>query len=413
MVQRFAAFLMTVALFAAACNNASQSDKPIAAADTAFQRGTFGYDLNFLKQHDTVVVLQSGDAKVIVSPKYQAKVFTSTVAGDTGLSFGWINYKAFGGNSDPHMNAYGGENRIWLGPEGGKFALSFPPGTKMGFATWKTPAPFDSEPWTVKTSSDRSVQLTKDMQLTNYAGTVLTLTVDRTVSILDRSTIDSLLCLAPDSAVKAVGYRTVNQLTNKGKQPWTEASGTACLWLLDMLNTSPASTIVIPYTIDTANPSARPVTTDYFGEIAPDRIRLDSGVIYFKADGNSRGKLGVHPAFAKPVTGSYDAIHHVLTITLFDVDPLARYLNQEWNNTKPPYSGDAVNSYNDGKLADGSQIGPFFELESVAPAAFLAPGQTQLHRHTVLHFRGPEEDLDAISRKMLGVSIEKIKQVFH
>lgn len=398
MLQRLAAFFWVVALSA--------------SADTGYRHGTFGYDLQFLQQHDSVVVLQSGDAKVIVSPKYQAKVFTSTVSGDTGLSFGWINYKAFGSNSDPHMNAYGGENRIWLGPEGGKFALSFPPGAKMGFATWKTPAPFDSEPWTVKASSDKSVQLSKDMQLTNYTGTVLTLTVDRTVSILDRSAIDSLLGLAPDGAVKAVGYRTVNQLTNKGKQPWTEASGTACLWLLDMLNTSPATTIVIPYTIDPANPAARPVTTDYFGEIAPDRIRLDSGVIYFKADGNSRGKLGVHPAFAKPVTGSYDAIHKALTITLFDVDPHARYLNQEWNNIKPPYSGDAVNSYNDGKLADGSQIGPFYELESVAPAAFLAPGQTQLHRHTVLHFTGPEQDLDAISRKTLWVSIDQIKQVF-
>jgi hypothetical protein len=70
-------------------------------------------------------------------PKYQAKVFTST-PGD-GSSFGWINYKAFDAEPDPHMNAYGGENRIWLGPEGGPFSLFFARGFEMSFANWKIP----------------------------------------------------------------------------------------------------------------------------------------------------------------------------------------------------------------------------------------------------------------------------------
>jgi hypothetical protein len=84
----------------------------------------FEKDLAFLKKHDKVVVLSRNDSRVIVSPKYQAKVFTSTV-GD-GASFGWINYGVFDAEPDPHMNAYGGENRIWLGPEGGPFSLFFP-----------------------------------------------------------------------------------------------------------------------------------------------------------------------------------------------------------------------------------------------------------------------------------------------
>jgi hypothetical protein len=84
-----------------------------------FQEGSFGYDLNFLKKHDSVIVLTAGDAQIIVSPKYQAKVFTSTAEGNEGPSFGWVHYKAFD-SVDAHMNAYGGENRIWLGPEGGK-----------------------------------------------------------------------------------------------------------------------------------------------------------------------------------------------------------------------------------------------------------------------------------------------------
>ena len=83
----------------------------------------FEKDLAFLRKYDdSVVVLSRGNSRVIVSPKYQAKVFTST-PGD-GSSFGWINYKAFDAEADPHMNAYGGENRIWLGT-GGRTIFSF------------------------------------------------------------------------------------------------------------------------------------------------------------------------------------------------------------------------------------------------------------------------------------------------
>src|SRR5262245_60593929 len=92
------------------------------------KEGSFGFDLQFLQKFDSVLVLKSGggNAQVIVSPKYQGKVFTSTAEGHEGRSFGWINYKAFTALPDKHMNAYGGENRLWLGPEGGRYSLFFP-----------------------------------------------------------------------------------------------------------------------------------------------------------------------------------------------------------------------------------------------------------------------------------------------
>ncbi len=80
-----------------------------------YQPGTFGYDLNFLRTHDSVLVLRSGETQVVVSPKYQARVFTSTAFGNESQSFGWINYKAFKAGHDAHMNAYGGENRFLAG----------------------------------------------------------------------------------------------------------------------------------------------------------------------------------------------------------------------------------------------------------------------------------------------------------
>src|SRR5580765_8293089 len=78
--------------------------------DSVFKPGEFGYDLEFLKKQDSgLVVLKNEQAQVIVSPRYQAKVFTSTSAGERAVSFGWINYLAFENKTDAHMHAYGGE----------------------------------------------------------------------------------------------------------------------------------------------------------------------------------------------------------------------------------------------------------------------------------------------------------------
>jgi hypothetical protein len=401
---------LAAALFAVACNN-NQPAQQQESAPEKFAQGTFGYDLGFLREHDSLIVLatDSGKAKVIVSPKYQAKVFTSTADGDKGQSFGWIHYKAFSGPADPHMNGYGGENRIWLGPEGGKYSLFFPKGAAMEFANWKTPAAFDTEAWKVTKRDNTMVSLQKDMQLDNYAGTRLSLSVDRDINILSRAEIDSTLDLQ-DTSIKVVGYGTHNVLTNKGTEAWTEKTGMPCIWMLDMFNPSPSTVIVIPH--KRAKKGVKVATTDYFGEIPADRIRIDTGTVFLKADGKSRGKLGIHPQYATPVAGSYDAQNKVLTLAIFEVDSAGKYLNQEWKTTKPPFSGDAINAYNDGPLADGSQMGPFYEIESVSPAAFLAPGQSLSHGHMVFHLTGDEAALDKVAQRWLGVSLERIRKVF-
>lgn len=396
------------------CNNPTAEKQAPAPVD--YKQGTFGYDLDFLKQHDSVIVLQSdqGRSQVIVSAKYQGKVFTSTADGSDGQSFGWVHYKAFTAPVDPHINAYGGENRLWLGPEGGRFSLFFPKGAKMEFANWKTPAAFDTEPWKVAAQDSQSVSLQKDMQLVNYTGSPLSLSIGRKINILDRQSINDLLHLSADTSVKVVGYQTVNTLTNTGQQEWTEATGMPCIWILDMFTPSPATAIMIPYKEEApvAGKLSRIATTNYFGEIPDDRIKYEQGTLLYKADGKSRGKLGINPARAKNMAGSYDLQNKVLTLTLFDVDSSGKYLNQEWNTVKPPFSGDAVNAYNDGPLADGNQMGPFYELESVSPAAFLQPGHSLTHKHAVFHFTGDESALDRISKQLLNVSLEVVKKAF-
>ncbi len=413
MIKKLLHSFLLVMIVASSCNSGDQKQQIKNEDLKSYKEGTFGYDLNFLKQHDSIVILKDGEtSQIIVSPKYQAKVFTSTAEGNEGLSFGWVNYKAFTAPVDSHMNAFGGENRFWLGPEGGKFSLFFKPGSEMVFDKWKTPPPIDTEAWNVTNESNSSVVMQKDMKLTNYKGTEMQLLVDRTINILDRHQISNNTGLALDTAVKAVGYETINVLTNKGANEWTEATGMPCMWILDMFKPTPATVIVVPFKNAGGQPFKKVATTNYFGQIPPERLKHTDDVLYFKADGKSRGKLGVVPGKAKTFAGSYDSQNKVLTAIMFDVEPQAKYLNQEWNTTKPSFQGDAVNAYNDGPLADGSQMGPFYEIESVSPAAFLKPNQTLSHKHSVFHFTGSEQALDGIAKKLFGTSLDDIKKAF-
>jgi len=400
-------------LIVVSCNNNSEK-QPVIDHKENYTEGIFGYDLDFLKQQDSnLLVLKDKDEKalVIVSPKYQAKVFTSTADGLDGTSFGWVNYKVFKGPMDPHMNAYGGENRLWLGPEGGPYSLFFKPGAEMVFTNWATPAAFDSEAWIALSNEGSSVLLQKKMQLQNYAGTMLSILVKRKITLLDNASINNELGIETDNSIKAVAYQTENTITNTGNNEWNMQTGMPCIWLLDMLRPSQATITAVPYQ-NGLDKKSKIATTDYFGEIPADRIKYINGVLLFKADGKSRGKLGLSPSRAKQYAGSYDAQNKILTIIHFDLDTSGQYLNQEWGTVKPPLSGDAVNAYNDGPLDDGSQMGPFYEMESVSPAAMLKSGGTLSHKHSVFHFTGSKEALDNISRKILGISLEEIKKSF-
>jgi len=399
---------ITVAVFSSSCKMKSTENSQ--TADTA-AKGTFAYDLKFLKAKDSVVVLKNneGSGQIIISPKYQAKVFTSTANGEMGRSFGWVNYKAFDVKPDPHMNPFGGEDRLWLGPEGGKFSLFFKPGSTQVFDNWHTPPAVDIEAWKLDSVNDKNASLSKTTTMQNYAGTELNIKLERNIHILENADIQQILGITLDTTVKAVGFNTATSIINAGTTAWDKKTGAPCLWNLDMFTPSPSVVIVVPYELNTTGPIA---TTDYFGQIPPDRVKMVNGTLFFKADGKARGKLGMPPNRIKKYAGSYDAANNVLTLITYDFDTKATYLNQEWKTDKDPFVGDAVNAYNDGPLANGTQMGPFYEIESVSPAAFLAPNEKLTHKHSVFHFTGSKDGLNAIAMKTLGVSLKDIEASF-
>jgi hypothetical protein len=382
-----------------------------------YKKGTFGYDLQYLtRKDDGLIVLtgEEGKQQIIVSPKYQSKVFTSTATGLSGNSLGFINYKFFdAGVIDKHMNGYGGENRFWLGPEGGMYSVYFESGKEQIFDNWHTPKPIDIEPWDIVSSDRQNVVLKKEIQVENYLGTVMKLNVDRKIGLIETNEACRMLGLENNSGFDLVAYTTDNVITNLNDFEWTKETGTICIWVLDMFNPAPRAVTIVPFNEGGETELGKIVTSDYFGEIPADRLKMKGNNIFLKTDGLYRSKLGLNGKRTNGIAANYDPDSKRLTITTFEVDKDAVYLNQEWNPEKNPLIGDAMNAYNDGPLADGSMMGPFLELESVSPAAFLKPRDSLGHKHTVYHFIGEEADLSPITKKLLGVSIDEIHKWRH
>lgn len=382
---------------------------------TTYEKGTFGYDLNYLSAKDSLIILKEngGESQIIVSPKYQAKVFTSTTNGLDGKSIGFVGYKAFELLApDKHMNGFGGENRFWLGPEGGKYSIYFEKGKEQVFDNWHTPKPIDIEPWELVFATEKKVEMKKEMKVQNFLGTSFELNVDRSIEVLTINEINSLLNIEIAENVKSVAYKTQNKITNKNNFEWTTETGTISTWMLDMFIPAPKAVTIIPFNEGDEKTMGKIVTSDYFGEIANDRLHTKGNTLYFKTDGKERGKLGLNSFRTKGLAANYDPDSKRLTLITFDVDKKGTYLNQEWNPTKDPLIGDAMNAYNDGPLDDGSIMGPFLEVESCSPAAFLKPNESQIHNHNVFHFVGEANDLNSISVKLLDVSIDDIAKAF-
>lgn len=378
---------------------------------------TFGAEAAFLKQHIDLVVLsdRQGQAKVAVAPAWQGRVMTSTAAGDDGTSFGWINHELIAsGKLQPHINVFGGEDRFWIGPEGGQFSIFFAKGAKFELNDWFTPPPLDTMAYNITRQSAREVRFAAEFALTNYSGTQFNVRATRDVRLLTPAAAWKRMGLASKEGVSLVAYESVNKLTNAGKEAWKRPTGLLSIWILGMFNPSPATTIVVPIKAGPDAQLGKKVTSDYFGAIPADRLAVKSDVIYFSGDGKFRSKIGINPKRSKGVLGSYDAESRVLTLIQFSQpEGVTDYVNSLWKFQDDPYAGDAANSYNDGPPSPGAKpLGPFYELESSSPAAALAAGKSLTHTHRTLHLTGSEAALDAVAKSVLGVSVAEIEGAF-
>jgi hypothetical protein len=365
------------------------------------QVNTFQDDLDFLKQYTSIVILTSANDKgrIVVAPALQGRVMTSSTNGTDGMSLGWINRELFASRDTLlHMNAFGGEERFWLGPEGGQYGIFFKPGSAFTFDDWQTPPLIDIEPFQIMSQSSDSVVFMREASIVNYQGFEFKIRITRKIQIMP---------VEAELGLTEVKYQTINTLTNIGGQPWKKETGLLSIWLLGMFNPTSETTVIIPFVEGNEAQMGPIVIDDYFDKVPSNRLKIENGVCYFTADGKYRSKIGLNPKRAKNILGAYDRINKILTVVSYSkADSITDYVNSKWEIQQSPYQGDAINSYNDGPPSPGAKpMGPFYELETSSPAIELKPGESITHRQTTRHIQGDDSSLSYVCRRYLGVSL--------
>jgi hypothetical protein len=371
---------------------------------------TFAEDLAFLRGHTDIIVLGETEAgaRVVLAPAWQGRVVTSTADLDGRPGFGWINRSLIrSGTVMPHINPFGGEDRFWLGPEGGQFSVYFAKGAPFTRDHWYVPAAFDTQPFETVEQSPNHAVFRAAFTLTNYVGTRFEVGVRREIRLLGGETVLRTLGVSISQDVAVVAFESINTLINTGRGAWCKETGLLSIWIAGMFPSSPSATIVVPIRIGSESAFGNKVTADYFGVVPSERLRTTQDSILFRGDGKFRSKIGISQKRSLGMLGSYDAGSRSLTIVQFtEANVEADYVNSLWALQDDPYRGDVINCYNDGPPAPGvQQLGAFYELESSSRAAALLPEQSIDHFHRTIHLTGPQVELDSVARAVLGVAL--------
>lgn len=371
---------------------------------------SFAADVSFLKQHAPLVVLSAAHgARIAVSPAYQARVMTSAVS-STGQSLGWVNRAHISsGKAGTPFDNYGGEDRFWLGPEGGQFSVFFPPGAPFELPYWQTPSGFQEGAWDVKAQGDSFVDFQRSFNVKNASGTEFDVAVNRRIELLGAAAVSQALEVTPPAELQWVAFRSDNQLSNVGTRAWSRQSGLISIWSLGMFVPADDTWVIAPFERSGQGPI---VSSDYFGALSNERLRVDEarGVVAFLADGKYRSKIGLSQSRSRPVAASYTRSERRLSIIRYSVpQALCPYVNSKWEVQAEPFAGDLFNSYNHGTLQPGQLADVrFYELESSSPGAVLEPGQSLSHEQQTFHFVGEEALLDVVATRVLGVPLGAI-----
>ena len=410
-------FIAVIVIFLVACTSTGRKNNNQVKNSDNYSEGIYGYDVAFLSKHNIKTIElndENAGARVLIAPGLQGRVMTSTANGNDGVSFGWINYDYIeAGEVSKQFNPFGGEERLWLGPEGGPFSIYFNSGDEQVFTNWRVPPELDTKPFVIVSETKKSIQFKTAFSLVNAAGTTMDIGIKRKINLLSKAEAEKALQLTLGNSLNFVAFQTVNTLQNEGDIQWNSDHGFLSVWLLCMFNPSEEGVVFIPFKEGSVENLGVKVTDDYFGKVPPERLIVKDNILFFKTDGKYRSKIGISPERAEPYCGSYDPKKQVLTVLWYSqpAEP-EKYVNSKWGQQDNPLSGDAVNSYNDGPADDGKVMGPFYEIESSSPAALLIAGEEITHSQKIFHISGDERELNEITEQLFHISLNEIKTAF-
>ena len=360
-------------------------------------------DLALVEKRTAIVELKAdgGAARALVTPDLQGRILTTTAAGTDGASNGWFDRAVFTTN-DSVTGGVGGEDRVWITPLGSQHSFYYGQSVPLNEDNWSVPAPIEHEPFTVMNQSARSVWLRKDMTLTNFSGTALTMQLDRRLTLHGRAGVEQQLGVSLPEEVVSVGFTSDHRLKNTGNSTWTKASGLAGIWNAGTFLGTDGATVILPLR---RGKNLDDLLT-YMGPLGEERLWQNGSAAYFRGDGRYRSKVGIPPRVARDTYAAYVPEADRLTIVRFSLAGDTLYANTAVSIQDDPYRGEAIPIYNNGPLDyQPTEEVSFFELESTSALRELKPGWMIGHSHEVYHLIGEREDLAPLCRQLTGAEL--------
>ncbi len=379
---------------------------------------SFGQELSFFSKYEVrTIILGEGDSMIAISPDWQARVMTSTFGGVEGSSLGWINRELIVASKlNPEklrVEQIGGEDRFWIGPEGGDFSIFFAEASHISAENWNAPKELSAEPWNFVARNKNQVKFEKSAEFRNMKGTLIKAKAEREISYITKTQVSEILGIEIPQNVKVVAFQSLNKLTNVGDFAWGEKAGMLNISVQSCFNANKDVKVFIPYKQGDASKLGDIVRDNYYQPTIGDggRLLIEPEYIRFNADGKGMSGIGVSAKRSEGITLSYDAKNSILTVILY-IKPAGdcAYLPSGWRRGGSNFDGDAISLFNNGPLSlTSAPANPYYELSTYSPALSLSPKKSQFHLQRVFHFGGSEYDLGLIAYKLTGISIGQLR----
>jgi uncharacterized protein DUF6786 len=356
--------------------------------------------------------------QVLCAPTLVGRVMTTTYDADHGDALGWIGAEVIRhGYVDPVFTNYGGEERLWFGPEGSQFGLHFT-SKDQSLSHYKVQAGMNSQRYAVARIAPEHdcVVMAARIELQNLAGTKFDLGVERTVRVADYCPYT----VGFDDHLEFVGFESKSLVTNLGREPIRSETGLLSCWTPGQHPSGARTVAVIPFQPGSNEALGEPIRSDYLkqmcvgGTIPAGRLWIGADHALMRADNRYRLKIGLSARRATNRLGTIDLDSAELVINDFDLYPEMPYVAPYWRELTAAElaNGEAVSVYVDGPDEKGVRGGNFHELESLSPAMPLKPGESFAHRNRVFHVRGSRTVLDSIARSFLHTDTAEVTRVF-
>lgn len=310
--------------------------------------------------------IETRDGRLALCPDMGGRVFAEVC----GVSPHRIHLDTVRNPTQP-FNNFGGGN-FWPAPEGGKFGWNY------DSDEWRVQPAINNQPFEVEWAERSCAMVTKDVALTNRAGTVVNARMSRVVETADLQDI-----LSPFALKGHLTYETRDQFVCTDHVSVDKALIAA--WTLEQFDATDDTVAFCAV----ADPKSA-INFDFY-EHPGSRITYSEKGFTYKVDGQKAGQIGIKVASKASFIGFYDLSRKLLCLRE-NLSPTEGLFFNIADNDQPegPYSAaDNYSIYN----SDPEMAG--FELETIGSAdvsdGFLHGSHELVSRTTIAVFENPAD----------------------